>query len=46
MHWRDFIIRSMLCKFCVESNREWDEGVPLLLFGIREITQESLGFSL
>lgn len=29
----------------MESSREWDEGLPLLLFAIREATQESLGFS-
>ncbi|KAI3374424.1 hypothetical protein L3Q82_006247 [Scortum barcoo] len=38
-------LKSMLRKFCAESNREWDEGLPLLLFAIRETTQESLGFS-
>ncbi|XP_057704204.1 retrovirus-related Pol polyprotein from transposon 412 isoform X2 [Corythoichthys intestinalis] len=38
-------LKSMLCKFCTESNREWDEGLPLLLFAIRETPQESLGFS-
>lgn len=38
-------LKSMLKKFCVESNKEWDEGLPLLLFAIRETTQESLGFS-
>ena len=26
--------KPMLCKYCVESNREWDEGLPLLLFAI------------
>lgn len=38
-------LKSMLCKFCTESHREWDEGLPLLLFAIRETTQESVGFS-
>lgn len=37
--------QSMLRKFCTESNREWDEGLPLLLFAVRETVQESLGFS-
>ncbi len=38
-------LKSMLRKYCVESNREWDEGLPLLLFAFRETIQESLGFS-
>ncbi len=38
-------LKSMLCKFCLESDKEWDEGLPLLLFAVRETTQESLGFS-
>ncbi|CAM4600561.1 unnamed protein product [Leuciscus chuanchicus] len=37
--------KSMLRKYCMETNKEWDEGVPLLLFAIREAVQESLGFS-
>ena len=39
-------LKSMLCKYCFESGREWNEGLPLLLFAVRETTQESLGFSL
>lgn len=38
-------LKSMLRKFCSESNREWDEGLLLLLFAVRETPQESLGFS-
>lgn len=29
----------------MDTGKEWDEGVPLLLFAIREAVQESLGFS-
>ena len=29
----------------MESGREWDEGVPLALFAVRGVVQESLGFS-
>lgn len=36
-------MKSMLCKYCTETNREWDEGLPL--FAVRETLQESLGFS-
>lgn len=39
-------LKSMLRKYCVELNREWDEGLPLLLFAFCEATQESLGLSL
>lgn len=35
----------MIQKYCLESNREWDEGLPLLLFAVRETQQKSLGFS-
>lgn len=35
----------MLRKFCAESNCEWDEDLPLLLFAMWETPQESLGFS-
>lgn len=38
-------LKSMIRKYCLESNREWDEGLPLLLFAARETRQESLGFS-
>ena len=37
--------KSMLRKFCVESKLEWDEGIDFLLFAIREVPQESIGFS-
>ena len=37
--------KSVLRKYIMESGREWDEGVPLALFAVREIVQESLGFS-
>ena len=35
----------MLRAYCLELQRDWDEGVPLLLFAVREVVQESLGFS-
>lgn len=35
----------MLRKYCLESDKDWDEGVPLVLFAARETVQESLGFS-
>lgn len=36
--------KSMLQKYCLEKDRNWEEGVPLMLFVMREAKQESLGF--
>ena len=38
-------LKSMLRNYCFEHSKDWDEGVPLLLFAVREVVQESLGFS-
>lgn len=38
-------LKSMLRKFCLESAKVWDEGLPLLMFAARETAQESTGFS-
>ena len=38
-------LKNMLRTFCVENQREWDEGVPFVMFAAREAMQESLGFS-
>lgn len=38
-------LKSILSTFCSQSENEWDEGLPLLLFSVRETQQESLGFS-
>nr|XP_043876803.1 uncharacterized protein LOC122766190 isoform X1 [Solea senegalensis] len=38
-------LKSMLRKYCHDTGRYWDEGVPFTLFAIREAKQESLGFS-
>lgn len=35
----------MLRKYCADAQKDWDEGVPLVLFAGRETVQESLGFS-
>lgn len=37
--------KSVLRKYCLETGRDWDDGVPLALFAVRETVQESLGFS-
>ena len=38
-------IKAMLRKFCNSSISDWDDGLPLMLFAIRESVQESLGYS-
>ncbi|KAL0157392.1 hypothetical protein M9458_048638, partial [Cirrhinus mrigala] len=38
-------LKSMLHAFCMETGKDWDEGLPLLMFAVRETVQESLGFS-
>jgi len=38
-------LKNMLRKYCPEEEKEWDEGVHLVLFSARESIQESLGFS-
>ena len=37
--------KTILRIYCVETGKEWDEGIPLLLFVIRETVQESLDVS-
>lgn len=31
--------------YCLETEKDWDEGIRLLLLAARELVQESLGFS-
>ncbi len=38
-------LKSMLRKFCTETGKDWVEGLPLIMFAVRESVQESLGFS-
>ena len=38
-------LKNMIRTFCLEYDKDWDEGVHLLLFAAREAVQESLGFS-
>ena len=37
--------KSMLRKYCLETDHDWDEHINLLLFALRECPQESLGYS-
>ena len=43
-HWHQ-TLKSMLKKYCFDTGHGWDEGVPFVLFAIRDAKQESLGFS-
>ena len=38
-------LKNMMRCYCLENSKDWDDGVPLLLFGVREAVQESIGFS-
>ena len=38
-------LKQMLKKMCAERPKDWDRYLPALLFAIREVPQESLGFS-
>ena len=38
-------LKNMMRCYCMDHEKDWDEGIPLLLFATREVTQESLGFS-
>lgn len=38
-------LKSMLRKYCIETEKNWDEGVLFVVFAAREAIQESLRFS-
>ncbi|KAF7690629.1 hypothetical protein HF521_012433, partial [Silurus meridionalis] len=38
-------LKTMIRTYCFENEKDWDEGVHLLLFAARESIQESLGSS-
>ena len=38
--------KQMLRRMCAERPKDWDRYLPALLFAVREVPQESLGFSL
>lgn len=35
----------MIRAYCLQTGKDWVEGLPFLLFAAREAVQESLGFS-
>ncbi|KAJ8031164.1 hypothetical protein HOLleu_27809 [Holothuria leucospilota] len=38
-------LKNMLKTYCHGNERDWDEGIPFVMFAARESIQESLGFS-
>ena len=38
-------LKSMLTKFCLAHEKDWDDGLPYVLFAVRSTCQESLGYS-
>jgi RNase H-like domain found in reverse transcriptase/Reverse transcriptase (RNA-dependent DNA polymerase)/Integrase zinc binding domain/Integrase core domain len=38
-------LKNMIRSYCFDSEKDWDEGIHLLLFAVRESVQDSLGFS-
>jgi hypothetical protein len=38
-------LRTIIKIYCLEHEKDWDEGVHLLLFAVRQAVQESLRFS-
>ena len=38
-------LKQMLRRMCAECPKDWDRYLPALLFAVREVPQESLGFS-
>lgn len=37
-------LKTMLRMYCLEFEKDWDEGVHMQMFAIWEVVQESLGF--
>ena len=38
-------LKNMIRSYCFDTEKDWGEGIHLLLFAARESVQESLGFS-
>ena len=39
-------LKNMTRSYCFDSKKDWDEGIHLFLFAVRESVQESLGSTL
>ena len=38
-------LKTMMRTYCLDFDKNWDEGIHLLLFAVRELIQDSLSFS-
>lgn len=38
-------LKTLSRAYCLEFEKDWEEGVHMQMFAIREVVQESLGFS-
>ena len=38
-------LKNMIRSYCFDTEKDWDEGIHLLLFAVRESVRKSLGFS-
>ena len=38
-------LKNMIRSYCFDTEKDWDEGIHLLLFAVRESVQESFGLS-
>ena len=38
-------LKNMILSYCFDTEKEWDEGIHLLLFAVHESVQESLRFN-
>ena len=38
-------LKNMMRSYCFQYQKDWDEGIHLLLFAAREAVQEALGFN-
>ena len=38
-------LKNMIRSYCFDTEKDWNEGIHLLLFAVRESVKESLGFS-
>ena len=38
-------LKNIIRSYCFDTEKDWDEGIHLLFFAVRESVQESFGFS-
>ena len=38
-------LKNIIRTYCLDNEKDWDEDIGLLSFAVRELVQESLGFS-